>query len=209
MTDLQKYGWNDTLNRLKQESVYKALPHGRVALVHRTGYEVISGNGLFQCELAGNMAFGKPDFEWPCVGDWVIFQAFGENKGVVVDMLPRERILYRRKSGTLAGKQAIASYIDKAFIVQSLDDNFNVRRAERFIVQIQEENIKPVLVLNKADSGFDKQEIDGQIRHIARRIPVFITSFISLKRFSGCGSPCRKARQLCWSVRPVSEKVRW
>ena len=44
-----------------------------------------------------------------------------------------------RKSGTVADKQAIASYVDKAFIVQSLDDNFNVRRVERFMVQIMEE----------------------------------------------------------------------
>ena len=48
-------------------------------------------------------------------------------------MLPRERTLYRKKSGTVAEKQAIASYVDKAFIVQSLDDNFNVRRVERFM----------------------------------------------------------------------------
>ena len=49
-------------------------------------------------------------------------------KGIIVDRLPRERTLYRKKSGTVADKQAIASYVDKAFIVQSLDDNFNVRR---------------------------------------------------------------------------------
>jgi len=60
--------------------------------------------------------------------------------------------------------------------VQSLDDNFNVRRIERFMVQISEERIKPILVLNKADLGFDKQEIEKQIKHIACQIPVFITS---------------------------------
>ena len=91
-------------------------------------------------------------------------------------MLPRERTLYRKKNGTVADKQAIASYVDKAFIVQSLDDNFNVRRAERFMVQVQEENISPVLVFNKADLGFDRQKVEEQIRHIARQIPVFFTS---------------------------------
>jgi len=91
-------------------------------------------------------------------------------------MLPRERTLYRKKSGTVADKQAIASYVDKAFIVQSLDDNFNVRRAERFMVQILEEQINPVLVLNKADLGIDRQKIDEAIKHIARQMPVFFTS---------------------------------
>ena len=176
MINLNTYGWNNKLNRIKQESTYKDLAHGRICIVHRTCYEVISENGLFQCELTGNMMYGKSNSEFPCTGDWVIFQPFDENKGIIVCMLPRERTLYRKKSGTVADKQAIASYVDKAFIVQSLDDNFNVRRAERFMVQISEEQIKPVLVLNKADLGFDKQEIEKQIKHIVRQIPVFITS---------------------------------
>lgn len=176
MIDLITYGWNDKLNQLKQESIHKALSHGRITIVHRTCYEIVSENGLLQCELTGNMLYGKSDFELPCVGDWVIFQPFHENKGIIIDMLPHERILYRKKSGTVADKQAIASYVDKAFIVQSLDDNFNVRRAERFMAQILEENIKPILVLNKADLDFDKQEVEEQIKHIAHQTPVFFTS---------------------------------
>ena len=176
MINLNIYGWNDKLNQLKQESIHETLDHGRVAIVHRTCYDVISENGLLQCELTGNMMFGKSDFELPCVGDWVIFQPFDENKGIIVDMLPRERTLYRKKSGTVADKQTIASYVDKAFIVQSLDDNFNVRRAERFMVQIAEENIKPVLVLNKSDIPFDREEIKEQIQHISSQMPVYFTS---------------------------------
>ncbi len=176
MNNLDMYGWSDKLKQLKQESIHKTFPHGRVAIVHRTCYEVISEDGLLQCELTGNMLFGKSDFELPCVGDWVIFQPFDDDKGIIVDMLPRERALYRKKSGTVADRQSIASYVDKAFIVQSLDDNFNVRRAERFMVQILEENIEPILVLNKADISFDKQKVEEQIKHIASQMPVFITS---------------------------------
>ena len=176
MIDLNTYGWNHGVSRLKEASAYNVLAHGRISTVHRTCYEVVSENGLFQCELTGNMIYGKTDSGLPCTGDWVIFQLFDDYKGIIVDMLPRERTLYRRKSGTVANKQAIASYVDKAFIVQSLDDNFNVRRAERFMVQILEENIKPVLILNKADLGIDKQRIEEQIEHLTRQIPVFFTS---------------------------------
>ncbi len=176
MIHLNNYGWNDRLNQLKQKSIYKTPAHGRVSIVHRTCYEVISENGPVQCELTGNMMYGKSDFELPCTGDWVIFQPVDEDKGIIVDILPRERTLYRKKSGTVVDKQAIASYVDKAFIVQSLDDNFNVRRAERFMVQILEENINPVLVLNKADLGFDRRKIDEPIKHIVRQMPVFFTS---------------------------------
>lgn len=57
--NLTIYGWNEKLNQLKQESIYSTLAHGRVSIVHRTCYEVISGNGLFQCELTGNMMYGN------------------------------------------------------------------------------------------------------------------------------------------------------
>ncbi|NCC99612.1 MAG: hypothetical protein EOL95_07930 [Bacteroidia bacterium] len=87
MINLNTYGWNDKLSQLKQESAYRTLFHGRVTIVNRTCYEVISENGLFQCELTGNMMFGKSDYELPCVGDWVIFQSFDESKGsdVLID----------------------------------------------------------------------------------------------------------------------------
>jgi ribosome biogenesis GTPase len=63
MINLNTYGWNDKLNQLKQESIHKELPHGRVAIVHRTCYVVISENEILQCELTGNMMFGKADFD--------------------------------------------------------------------------------------------------------------------------------------------------
>ncbi len=35
------------LNQLKQESIYSTLAHGRVSIVHRTCYEVISETDCF------------------------------------------------------------------------------------------------------------------------------------------------------------------
>lgn len=164
------------MNQLKSTSSYHALPHGRVTVVHRTCYDVITENGLYSCELSGSLLYGTSDVERPCTGDWVLFQPFDDDKGLIVDMLPRERTLHRRKSGTVANKQAIAAYVDKAFIVQSLDANFNPSRIERFTVQIVEDGITPVLVLNKADLDFDRQRVEDAIRHLSRHLPVFVTS---------------------------------
>lgn len=176
MINLNLYGWNSQLDLLKQESAHRLLPHGRITTVNRTCYDVVSEDGLFQCELTGNLMFNKQEHELPCTGDWVIFQPFDYGKGVIVDILPRKRTLYRKKNGTIADKQAIAAYVDKAFIVQSLDSNFNTRRAERILIQLLDEGIKPTLVLNKADLAFDKQAVDDAIKHIAHQIPVLYTS---------------------------------
>lgn len=179
MNNLALFGWNNNLFQLKQASSYSHLFHGRVSTVNKTNYEIISGNGLLYCELAGSLLFGKSSFELPCTGDWVIFQPFDDDKGIIVDILPRTRTLYRRKSGTVSEKQAIASHIDKAFIVQGLDANFNPRRTERFIVQVLEENIQPVLILTKSDLEFNRQDIDDSLKHITSKVPVFFTSIYS------------------------------
>ncbi len=191
--NLSLYGWNDRLFQLKQSSPFHSLIHGRVAVVHKTCYDVISEEGIYQCELTGNMLFGKPEYELPCTGDWVIFQPFDESKGIIVDRLPRERTLCRRKSGTVAGRQVIASYVDKAFIVQSLDGNFNVRRAERFMAQVLEEGIQPVLVLNKVDLDDSLRKMEEAIKHFSGRVQVFMTSLhqsdtiLSLREFIAQG----------------------
>jgi len=179
VNNLALFGWNSNLFQLKQASSYSHLFHGRVSTVNKTNYEVVSESGLLFCELTGSLLFGKSSFDLPCTGDWVIFQPFDDDKGIIVDILPRVRTLYRRKSGTASDKQAIASHIDKAFIVQSLDANFNPRRTERFMVQVMEENIQPILILTKSDLKFNRQDVADSLKHITSQAPVFFTSIHS------------------------------
>ncbi|WP_449437069.1 ribosome small subunit-dependent GTPase A [Pedobacter steynii] len=179
MNNLSFYGWNQNLFQLKQSSTYKHLFHGRVAAVNKTNYEVITETGLLLCEPSGNLLYGKSLFELPCTGDWVILQPFDNNKGIIVDILPRRHTLYRRKSGTISNIQVIVSHIDKAFIVQSLDADFSVRRTERFIVQLLEENIQPALILTKSDLKYNLHQIKESLKHITRQTPVYFTSILS------------------------------
>jgi ribosome biogenesis GTPase len=179
MNNLQLYGWNEELFRQKQESNYKDLAHGRVAVTHKTCYEVVAESGFYTCELAGNMLYGRSASEYPCTGDWVIFQPVDTDKGIILDSLSRQKTLYRLKNGTASERQAIASFVDKAFIVQSLDEHFNVRRIERFMLQTADESIQPVLVLTKTDLGFNREETENTLKHISAKIPVFYTSIES------------------------------
>ncbi len=181
MNLLTKYGWNTNLQQQKQKSNFADFMHGRVVVTHKTCYDVITEQGILNCELTGNMLYGRELSEYPCTGDWVLIQQMDDEKGIIMDMLPRQKALYRLKSGTVSEKQAIASYVDKAFIVQSLDANFNVRRIERFMLQLADEDIKPALVLTKTDLGFDKDEVENEIKHISGKMPVFFTSIEDLE----------------------------
>ncbi len=113
--NLNWYGWNDKLSQLKQESLYSTLPHGRISIVHRTCYEVVSENGLFQCELTGNMMYGKSDAELPCTGDWVLFQPFDENKGIIVG----ETVVFVGSSGV--GKSSLVNALCEKSVLLTSD----------------------------------------------------------------------------------------
>jgi ribosome biogenesis GTPase / thiamine phosphate phosphatase len=179
MNNLHKYGWNDSLQQLKEESNFRELLHARVAVTHKTCYDVITEIGMLTCELSGNIMFGRAPSDYPCTGDWVIIQKTDEDKGIILDILPRKNVLYRLKTGTLSEKQAIAAYVDKAFVVQSLDDNFNVRRIERFLLQLAESDIEAVIVLTKSDINFNHDEVDNALQHITGKYPICYTSIHS------------------------------
>ncbi len=176
MNDLNLYGWNDWLFQQKEASDYSDFIHGRIAVTHKTCYEVVAEAGCYTCELTGNMLYGKEDSELPCTGDWVIFQLLDDSKGLILDRLPRRKTLYRLKSGTVAEKQAIAAHVEQAFIVQSLDLNFNVRRIERTMLQVVAEEIRPVLILTKTDLGFEEAEVKAALKHLENKLPVCYTS---------------------------------
>jgi len=59
----------------------------------------------------------------------------------------------------------IASNVDVAFIVQSCDSNFNLRRLERYLVMINDGHIDPVILLSKSDL-VNQKELEGKASEI-------------------------------------------
>ncbi len=56
---------------------------------------------------------------------------------------------------TQTDEQVIAANIDIAFIVAGLDDDFNLRRLERYLAVAWASGVTPVIILNKADIADD------------------------------------------------------
>jgi ribosome biogenesis GTPase len=70
--------------------------------------------------------------DYPAVGDWVLVKLYdGNTFAIIHEIIRRKSLLKRKTPGKKIEFQLIAANIDAAFIVQSLDDNFNLRRLER------------------------------------------------------------------------------
>ncbi|MBW2596510.1 MAG: ribosome small subunit-dependent GTPase A [Deltaproteobacteria bacterium] len=148
----------------------------RVMAVHKDSYTINNGENDVFAELIGKMVFtAASPIDYPAVGDWVLANFYDEKTfSIIHEILPRKSFLRRKTPGKKIDFQLIAANIDVAFIVQSLDTNFNLRRLERYLVMVNESNIRPIVLLSKSDlltSEYIANSID-EIRKIMPRLHV-------------------------------------
>lgn len=142
----------------------------RVIAVDKGSYLIHNGNRESRAEITGKFMFNaESSLDYPTVGDWVATQFFDQDDFAVIhEVLPRKSLLKRKAAGKKVDFQLIAANIDAAFVMQSLDRDYNRKRLERYLVMIGEENITPAVLLSKSDlvSEADMQDkIDGIKRH--------------------------------------------
>lgn len=125
----------------------------RVIAVNKNSYIVSNGKDEIFAELTGKFMFNSDSaLDFPTVGDWVYVQLFDDDSlAIIHEIFPRRSLLKRKTSGKKIDYQLIAANIDTAIIMQSLDNNYNLRRLERYLVVINESNITPVIFLSKSD----------------------------------------------------------
>ena len=141
----------------------------RVTRVDRDRYLVRNEHGEVQAEPTGKLLFSADSSqELPCVGDWVLVQYYNDGAlAIIHGLLPRRTFLRRKSAGDKVEYQMIASNIDVAFIMQSCDLNFNIRRMERYLVMVNEGHVEPVILLSKSDlvSAEELEKRITEIRH--------------------------------------------
>ena len=140
----------------------------RVAAVDRGRYVIRDEHGETPAEVTGKFlhAAGSAT-DLPCVGDWVCARYLDSRSHATIDrVLPRRSFLRRKAAGRDIEFQMIAANIDVAFVIQSCQFDFNVRRLERYLVMVREGHIEPVLLLTKTDlvSPEEFEQLIGRIR---------------------------------------------
>jgi ribosome biogenesis GTPase len=173
---------------------------GRVMQEHRERYVVSDGQEEYDCEITGNLRFtaaSRADF--PAVGDWVTMTVYDSNMGIIYKVLPRKSVLERQAVGKYGEKQIISANIDVALIIQSIDNNFNINRLERYLTICYSSSIEPVLVISKIDLvGEDKIESalkDLDLRE--KKVKTILMSNTSLKGLDGILNMLQKGKTYC------------
>jgi len=147
--------------------VLESFDIARVIAVHIDSYILNNGENDVFAELVGKMLFSAASpIDLPAVGDWVLATFYDKGTfSIIYDVLPRKSLLKRKTPGKRVDFQLIAANIDVAFIVQSLDVNFSLRRLERYLVMVKDSNIEPIVLLSKSDL-LSPKDIENRVTEI-------------------------------------------
>lgn len=175
---VEQLGWNQHFEEHFQAFQGKGYTVGRVALEHKRLYRVYTEQGELLAEVTGKLrhtATGREDF--PAVGDWVVLAArVEEGRATIHAVLPRISKFSRKAAGDTTDEQIVAANVDTVFLVSALNNDFNVRRIERYLVMAWESGANPVILLSKADLCDDPERFVCEVEAVAIGVPIHVTS---------------------------------
>lgn len=163
--NLNTLGWDDAFRAHFEPYQNSGFIPARVIRAHKRACEVISADGPLLATCTGRLLHETlTHAELPAVGDWVVVRPReGEQHADIHAVLPRRTKFSRRAAGDRDMEQIVAANIDTVFLVTSLDDNYNLRRIERFLITAWESGAQPVVVLNKTDLHPDPAEAIAEV----------------------------------------------
>lgn len=148
-------GWGPHfLQQLSLEEYERCRP-GRILQQHKSQLEVATEDGLIDLPVL-------PAMPPMVVGDWILL----DHDGSYFRLLERFSLFSRKAAGTKVQSQLIAANVDTAFVVTSLNQDFNLSRIERYLTLVHEAGVEPVVVLTRADLSDDVDECLAAVRSL-------------------------------------------
>ncbi|MDF2189716.1 ribosome small subunit-dependent GTPase A [Paraflavitalea sp. CAU 1676] len=178
MSTLQSYGWNHHFEQHFQSFQSQGFEAARLAAIQGFKHVLISDTGPLDALLAGALLNSREPEALPKVGDWVVFKRY-DQEGIIIEVLPRINELSRKAPGSVSDRQVLAANIDGAFIIQGLDRDFNLMRVQRYLQQVVQCGIPPIVVLNKADLTDNAEAFREAVEQLGYQCPVLLTSALS------------------------------
>ena len=147
----------------------------RVTAVHKERYEIVCGHGLTHARLKTREYYAGTEL-FPTAGDYVMVNYIENGDSQIIATLPRRTFFSRREPGPVPRDQAVAANFDYVFIMQSLNQDFNPKRLERYLTLGWQSGAQPVILLTKADLVEDYWDYLTQVERVCAGVNVHVVS---------------------------------
>lgn len=175
---LADLGWDPFFQQHFLDMAMEHWTPARVSEEARGFYRVLTEDGEYLAQVSGGLrhaAENRGDF--PVVGDWAMITPLkSEGRAIIEGVLPRRTVLLRKTPGRSFEAQVLAPNLDTVFVVTSLNQEFNLRRIERYLVLVWESGARPIVLLNKADLCPDPASLLARAESITSGVPVHALS---------------------------------
>ena len=174
-TDLRLYGF------MRETENETGLLPAVVLSQQKDLYRVVCENGETPARVSGKLRFAaeRPE-DFPTVGDHLLidYQRNGESR--IEKLLPR-RSAFQRLDPSSSGHaaQTAAANFDYVFVMQSLNQDFNPRRLERYLTLGWQSGGTPVVLLTKLDLCGDPELMIAQACALAAGVDVLPVSAVT------------------------------
>ena len=174
--NIYDYGFNDELTAENRNGI-----PARIVSVHKGRFGIVSDYGEGYAQLKSREYYYEGE-NFPTVGDFVLIDYIENGDSRITATLPRRTFFSRRDPDVGRGEQVIAANFDTVFIMQSLNDNFNPKRMERYLTAVRQSGAEPVVILTKADLTDDYLPYIIETSRVAEGVETHIVSSLT-----GCG----------------------
>lgn len=179
--DLTSFGWSDFFEKNFKSFEAQDYTAGRVVLEHKGFFRVYTEYGEVLAEISGKLrheAVNRSDL--PAVGDWVVIRSRpGNGTAMIHAVLPRRTSFARKIAGSRTEEQIVGANIDTVFLLTSLNQDFSLRRIERYLIIAWESGADPIIILSKSDLCDRLDDAIIEVRSVARGVPVHAVSVVS------------------------------
>lgn len=175
--NLKKLGFTDQMAH--EAALYKNYFVGRVLSQSKDLYQVLSTEGTLMAEVSGKFRFQAETLSaFPAVGDFVLLDRNTSSGGTAIihGILTRKSAFIRKAAGTAHEEQVVATNIDVVFICMSLNQDFNLRRLERYLSIGWNSGALPVIVLTKCDLCDSLPQRLAEVETVAIGADILVTS---------------------------------
>ena len=180
--NIKEYGLKENLIKNIDESKTIA----RIIATHKDRYEIVCDKGHSFAKIKRGCYYDNINSIYPTTGDFVIIEWNQTGDSMICETLKRESSFSRTASSSDRNheihnqhEQLVAANFDYVFIMQSLNNNFNLHRLERYLSLSWESGAIPVIILTKSDLVENIQDYINQVENIAFGVNVYAVSCIT------------------------------
>ncbi len=174
---LLQMGWTSHFQAQWEPFSNNGLIPARVTGVRKNSFYTSNGKSEWLATLSGRLKYDSGGL-YPATGDWVLM-----TDALISRVLARENALSRGASGARSKQEAqpqkeqvIAANLNTVAIVSGLDQDFNLRRIERYLTLVYNCGLEPVIILTKADLHPDPDHYAGELEAVAFGVPIHLVS---------------------------------